>query len=464
MSDTVKLAEGRAVIDSGELAAFRGALQGAALTPSDEGYDAARRVWNGNIDRRPALIVRCAGVADVRRAVDIARRHGLLLSVRGGGHSAPGYGTNDGGVVVDLSLMKTIEIDPVRRIARAGGGVLWLELDAATQAHGLAVTGGTVSNTGIAGLTLGGGIGWLSGKHGATVDNLISAEVVTADGRVLTANATEHPDLFWALRGGGGNFGVVTSFEYQLHPVGEVLGGMVLYPLSAAGDVLRSYRDKVAALPDEAEANAALLTAPDGSGPICAVLLGYNGPVKDGERVLASFRSFGAPLADTVGPMSYGARQVMLDEPNAVHGHHRYWRSAFTERLSDDFLQVMIRGAGTFTSPMSALLMFYMHGAITRVPETATAFAARRPQWDIDVIGCWSNPAESAGHIGWVKDLWGQLEPHVKGSVYVNHLSADDNPAMVRASFGANHARLRQVKATYDPNNLFRHNSNILPT
>jgi hypothetical protein len=238
---------------------------------------------------------------------------------------------------------------------------------------------------------------------------------------------------------------------------------MVLYPLAAAGDVLRSYRDKVAALPDEAEAHAGLLTAPDGSGPICAVLLGYNGPMEEGERVLASLRSFGTPIADTVGPMSYGARQVMLDEPNAIHGLQRYWRSAFTEQLSDDFLRVLIDGAGSFTSPMSALLMFYLHGAMTRVSETATAFAARRPQWDIDVIGQWSDPTESPRHTGWVKDLWGKLEPHVRGSVYVNHLSVDDNPEMVRASFGANHAQLRQVKAAYDSNNLFRHNSNILP-
>ena len=294
-------------------------------------------MWNGNIDRRPALIARCAGVSDVQQAVGFARSHELRLSLRGGGHSAPGYGTNDGGLVIDLSPMKGIQVNPTARTVRAQGGVLWREFDHETQAFGLATTGGTVSNTGVAGLTLGGGLGWLMGKHGLTIDNLISADVVTADGQFRTANATDHSDLFWALRGGGGNFGVVTSLELRLHPVAQVLGGLLLYPLTEARELLRFYRDFCHTLPDEAEAYAVLVTAPQGM-PVIALALGYNGPIDDGEKVFAPARRFGQPIADLVGPMPYRARQSMLDDPNATHGLHRYWRSAFTERISDDLM------------------------------------------------------------------------------------------------------------------------------
>ena len=303
----------RASLGAAEIAALRNNLRGGVVLAGDPEYDSARRVWNGNVDRRPALIARCSSTADVQHAVSFANTNGLLLSVRGGGHSAPGYGTNDGGMVIDLSPMKAIAVDPAGRTARAEGGVLWREFDAATQAHGLATTGGTVSNTGIAGLTLGGGLGWLMGKYGASVDNLLSADVVTADGQLRKASAAEHPDLFWALRGGGGNFGVVTSLEYRLHPVDQVLGGLVLHPLDRATEMLRFYRDFCATLPDEAEAYAALLTSPEGV-PMAAMLLGCNGSIEEGERVLAPARQFGQPVADLVAPMSYGARQTMLDE------------------------------------------------------------------------------------------------------------------------------------------------------
>lgn len=462
MLDSLTLDGGRVGLDDVVIAALRRGFRGSVVLAQDADYDAARRVWNGNVDRHPALIARCADAGDVAHAVDFGRTHGLLLSVRGGGHSAPGYGVNDGGMVLDLSLMKAITVDPARRTARVQGGVLWLEMDAATQAHGLAVTGGTVSNTGVGGLTLGGGIGWLGGLHGATVDNLLSAEVVTADGKVRRTSETEEPDLFWALRGGGGNFGVVTEFEFRLHPVGQVLGGMVLHPLDQARDVLRFYRDFVPTLPDEAEAHVGLLNPP-GAGAVAAVLMGYNGPIEEGERVLAPLRQFGTPIADMVRPMSYGERQVMLDEPNAIHGLQRYWRSAFTEELSDALIDECVAAAGRFSSPMNALLMFYIHGAICRRPASATAFSARRPQWDIDAIGCWTDPTESATHIAWVRQLWTRLEPHLLGSVYVNHIAADDQPEKVRASFGENHQRLRRIKAAYDPGNLFRVNSNIAP-
>jgi FAD/FMN-containing dehydrogenase len=300
------------------------------------------------------------------------------------------------------------------------------------------------------------------GKHGATVDNLISAEVVTADGRLRTASATQNADLFWALRGGGGNFGVVTAFEYQLHPVTLVLGGMVLYPLDQAAEVLRFYRDVCPTLPDEAEVHAGLLTSPDGV-PVAALLLGYNGPIEEGERVLAPIRRFGRPIADLVAPMSYGERQVLLDNPNAIHGLHRYWRSAFTEQLSDALIDAMVEGASRFSSPLNAMLLFYVHGAITRVPTSETAFSARKPQWDFDAIGAWSEEAQSAQHIAWVRALWDKLEPHLKGSAYINHIVEDDQPEKIRASYGENYARLRQIKAVYDPGNLFRVNSNIPP-
>jgi FAD/FMN-containing dehydrogenase len=462
MLDGETLDGGRVALDDATIAALRERVRGSVILASDADYDAARQVWNGNVGRRPALIVRCGDTGDVRCAVDFARIHGLLLSVRGGGHSAPGYGVNDGGMVLDLSLMKAITVDPARRTARVQGGALWRDMDAATQAHGLATTGGTVSNTGVGGLTLGGGIGWLGGLHGATVDNLISAEVVTADGALRMASETEAPDLFWALRGGGGNFGVVTEFEFRLHPVGEVLGGMVLYPLDQARDVLRFYRDFCPTLPDAAEANLGLLTLPDGT-PVAAMLLGYNGPIGEGERILAPARGFGRPIADMVAPMSYTERQVQLDAVAAVHGLHRYWRSAFTEQLSDALIDELVDAAGRFSSPLSALLLFYLHGATVRPAPDATAFSARRPQWDFDVIGTWIDPAESAGHIDWVRTLWARLEPHLAGTVYVNHLAADDQPEKVRASFGENHARLRRIKSVYDPGNLFRVNSNILP-
>ena len=453
-----------ATVDEGAFAVFRSAFGGELLRGTDAGYETARRVWNGNIDRRPAVIARCRGVADVQRSLAFAVEQGLLVSVRGGGHSAPGYGTNDGGLVIDLGPMKGIRVDPATRVATAQGGVLWRELDRETQAFGLATTGGTVSNTGIAGLTLGGGLGWLMGKHGLTVDNLRSADVITADGTFRTVSVDADPDLFWALRGGGGNFGVVVSFDYDLHPVDTVLGGMVVYGLDQARDVLRFYREFCPTLPDEAEAYLGVLTDPSAGIPVVAMVLGYNGDLAEGERVLAPARAFGSPLVDLVGPVPYGARQVMLDEPNAIHGLHRYWRSAFVEVISDDFIDAIIEQASSFSSPLSALLFFYMHGAATRVPVDATAFSARRPMWDFDAIGQWVELTESDGHTSWVRTAWDAFAPHLgDAGGYINHLSDDDRPEQVRASYGTNLVRLRQLKTRYDPTNVFRLNPNISP-
>lgn len=449
-------------LDVADVEALATSFRGELIQPGHASYDAARRVWNGNIDRRPALIARCTGVADVQHAVNFARLRELHVSVRGGAHSAPGYGTNDGGLVVDLSPMKGIRVDPRNRVARAEGGVLWRELDRETQIFGLATTGGTVSNTGIAGLTLGGGLGWLMGKHGLTIDNLISADLVAADGTFHHASALHNPELFWALRGGGGNFGVVTSFEYQLHEVTQVLGGLVLWPLDQAATVLRFYREFCGSLPDDAEAYAALLTAPQGV-PVAALLLGYNGSIEEGERVLGPARRFGKPIADLVGPMPYVSRQTLLDAPNAQHGLHRYWRSALTDRMSDELIDILVESAATFSSPLSALIFFHMHGAATRPKPTDTAFAARQPQWDFDAIAQWDDGGSSDRHIAWLQALWARLEPHFSGRTYINHLAADDRPETVRASFGENYARLRQVKAIYDKTNLFRLNANVAP-
>ncbi len=443
--------------------ALRASLRGTLLQPLDDGYHTARRVWNANIDRRPALIARCAGVCDVQRVVGFSRHHNLKLSVRGGGHGAPGYATNDGGVVLDLSMMKGIRVDPTTHIGRAEGGALWRDLDHETQAFGLATTGGTVSNTGIGGLTLGGGLGWLHGLHGLTIDNLLSVDLVTADGSFLTVSEALNPDLFWALRGGGGNFGVAVSFEYRLHPATDVFGGLLLYPLARGRDVLQFYRDFCAELPDAAGLAAGCLTAPDGSR-VVALIPGYTGNIDAAVRTFAPITAaLGEPMANLTGPMNYCQRQSLLDDPAAVHGLHRYWRSAFTRRLSDKFIDAMIDGAGDFGSPRDTFLLFYLNGAATRVAPDATAFSAREPQWDFDAIGCWEHADESPARISWVREFWQRSEGELDQTVYLNHASSDDNPEKIRASFGSNYARLRQIKRRYDPNNLFRQNANILP-
>jgi hypothetical protein len=451
-------------IDEAAVRDLAAALRGPLLRPGDDGYDAARRVWNGMIDRRPALIARCTGAADVLAAVNFARATGLLVAVRGGGHNAAGHATCEGGLVIDLTPMKGIRVDPTARTAQAQGGVTWAEFDRETQALGLATTGGTVSNTGVAGLTLGGGEGWLMGAHGLSCDNLLSADVVTADGRFLRVSAEEHPDLFWGLRGGGGNFGVVTAFEFRLHPVGPlVLGGMVLHPLAAAKDVLRFYREFAGGLPDAAEAYAALLTTPDGV-PAVALLLGYNGPLEEGERVLAPARRCGAPLADLVQPMPYVARQAMLDAGFSEHGPQRYWKSGYARTLSDEVIDALVDGAAAFPNPLSAMAVFNFHGAAARVAPDATAFALREPLFDLNVMAQWLEPAATEPCVAWVRGLWAQVEPRTTGTAYVNHIAGDDRPERVRASYGGNYARLVALKDAYDPTNLFCLNPNIPPT
>jgi FAD/FMN-containing dehydrogenase len=442
--------------------AFTASLRGELLRPSDPGYDDARKVWNGMIDKRPALIARCAGAADVMAAVNFARTNDLLVSVRGGGHNITGNAVCDGGLMIDLSRMKGVRVDPVTRTARAEAGLTWGEYNRETQAFGLASTGGVVSTTGIAGLTLGGGLGWLMGKHGLSCDNLLSAEMVTADGQWLTASAREHSDLFWGLRGGGGNFGVVTSFEYQLHPVGPVLAGMVLHPMANAKDVLRFYREYARSAPDELTAFAAFMTSPEGA-PVVAIVVGYIGPLAEGERLVAPVRKFGPPVVDLIGPMSYVQLNTMFDAAFPYGGVQRYWKSSFLKHLGDDVLEILVDRAATMPSPMSMVGFFHVHGAASRVHPDETAFGLRDDQWDYDIISQWQDPGEADRHIRWTREFWTAVEPFATGEVYVNHLDAEEG-TRIRAAYGKNYDRLVALKNKYDPKNLFRLNQNIKPT
>jgi FAD/FMN-containing dehydrogenase len=438
---------------------FAAGLRGPLLRPGDGGYDEARKVWNGMIDRRPALIVRCAGVADVIAAVRFARTRELLVSVRGGGHNITGNAVCEGGLMIDLSPMKSVRVDPVKRTARAEAGLTWGEYNRETQAFGLASTGGVVSTTGIAGLTLGGGLGWLMGKHGLSCDNLLSADLVTADGQFLTASADQHADLFWGLRGGGGNFGVVTSFEYRLHPVGPVLAGMVLHPMAKAREVLRFYRDYARTCPEEALAAAALMTSPEGA-PVVAIIVAYIGDLAAGETAVAPVRT---PLLDTIAPTSYVQLNTLFDAAVPYGGIQRYWKSSFLRELGDDLIDILIERSAKFLSPMSMVLFFHLHGAAAQVGRNATAFGLRDDQWDYDVISQWTDPAESARHIQWTRDFWSAVEPFATGEVYVNHLDAEE-ATRIRAAYGHGYERLVALKNKYDPTNLFRLNQNIKPT
>jgi FAD/FMN-containing dehydrogenase len=442
------------------------------LTPSDPGYDVARAVWNGAIDRRPALIARCADADDVAAALALARERGLEVAVRGGGHGVAGWAVCDGGLVIDLSPMRAVAVDARARTARAGGGVLWGELDAATQRHGLATVGGIVTHTGIAGLTLGGGIGWLMRKHGATVDNLLSAELVTADGRRLTASAAEHPELFWGLRGGGGNFGVVTSFEYRLHAVGPaVLAGPIYYALEDGPDVLRHYRDFIADAPDELTTILNLRPAPPlpflppelHGRPVVTIVACYAGDPVDGERVLRALRSFGRPLVDAIAPRPYVEVQRLFD-PAVPHGWHYYWKSWEVPPLTDETIDLLVEHAARIASPRSYIIVFQLGGAIARVPADDTAYPQRGAAHNVNINAVWVEGDKDAGaHIRWAREAFAALEPTAAGRAYVNFM-ADEGQERVRAAFGPErYARLRAVKRRYDPDNVFRRNANIAP-
>ena len=441
---------------------FADGLRGPLLRPGDNGYNAARRVWNGMIDRRPALIARCTGAADVITAVRFARSHELLVSIKGGGHNITGNAVCEGGLMIDLSALKGMRIDPAARTVRAEAGLTWGEFNRETQAFGLATTGGVVSTTGIAGLTLGGGLGWLMSKHGLSCDNLLSADIVTADGEFMTASTEQNPDLFWGLRGGGGNFGVVTSFEYRLHQLDPVLAGMVIHPMDQASEVLRFYRDYARGCPDELTAFAAMMFSPEGA-PVVAMVVGHIGDPMQGEKLMAPVRRFGSPLADTIGPMSYVQLNSLLDAAVPYGGVQRYWKSSFLRELENDVLDIMVDRAGTMRSPMSMVGFFHVHGAATRVNPNETAFSLRDDQWDYDVISQWTDPAETVGHVQWTREYWSAVEPFASGEVYVNHLDAEE-AGRITGAYSSNYNRLVALKNKYDPTNLFRLNQNIRPT
>jgi FAD/FMN-containing dehydrogenase len=451
-----------AIVEEVAVQSLAAGLRGRLLRPEDDGYDAARQVWNGMIDRHPALIARCAGAGDVVAAVRFARTHELLVSVKGGGHNITGNAVCEGGLMIDLSPMKGMRVDPAKQTARAEAGLTWGEYNRETQAFGLASTGGVVSTTGIAGLTLGGGLGWLMGKHGLSCDNLLSADIVTADGRFLTASAEQNPDLFWGLRGGGGNFGVVTSFEYRLHPVGPVLAGMVIHPRDKAPEVLRFYRDYARSCPDELTAFAAMMTSPEGE-PVVAMVIGHIGDIAQGEKLVAPVRKFGSPLADTIAATSYVQLNTLLDAAVPYGGVQRYWKSSFLKELGNDVLGIMVDRAETMRSPMSMVGFFHLHGAATRIDRDATAYSLRDDQWDYDVISQWTDRAESAGQIQWTRDYWNAVEPYASGEVYVNHLDAEE-AARLPGAYSRNYDRLVALKNKYDPTNLFHMNQNIKPT
>ena len=453
-----------AILEDAAIQKLRASLHGPLLCPGDANYDEARKVWNGMIDRRPALIARCAGVADVIAAVKFARTHDVLVSVRGGGHNIPGNSVCDGGLMIDLAGMRSVRVDPVRRTARAEGGTTWADFDRETQAFGLGTTGGSVSHTGIAGLSLGGGIGWLGGKHGLTCDNLLSADLVAADGKMLIANTDENPDLFWGLQGGGGNFGVVTSFEYQLHPVGPLLAGMALYPFSKAKEALTLYRDFVEDVPDEVNTIGGLLTSPEGV-PVVAIAVCYNGDLEAGEKLLRPIRAFGPPLADHISPMAYRQVQTLLDSA-AIRGRRYYIKSNMMQRISDATIDTLIERFPTVPSPLSIVVLQQLGNAANRVSAAATAFSHRQALCEWACISSWLEPAADDVNIQWTREFSEVMRPFTTGSDYVNQIGveAEEGSERIKAAFGANYDRLVGVKNKYDPTNLFRHNQNIRPT
>jgi FAD/FMN-containing dehydrogenase len=442
-----------------------GTFSGQLLQPGDAGYEEARRVHNGLVDKRPALIARCRGVADVVDSVKLGRKLGLEVAIRGGGHNVAGRATVDNGLMIDLAPMKGIHIDSNRKTVRAQGGVTWAELNRETQLHGLAVTGGVVSTTGIGGLTLGGGLGWLMSKYALALDNLLCVGLVTAAGEVLQPSRDEYPDLFWALRGGGGNFGVATSFEYQLHPVGPtVTGGVIAHPIEHARDVLKFFRDRTASLPDEHTLFAGLIHAPDGSGTkLAGMVTCHCGSLAAGEEAMRPLKGFGSPVLDALGPMPYCQLNGMLDAAYPK-GALNYWKSSFLAQLSDDAIDTMVESFARCPSPMCQLLIEHFHGAATRVGVGDTAFPLRANGYNFLVLCQWAEPEISDRCIAWARQTYTDMAPFFASARYVNYLDDDDVGDPVAAAYGPNYRRLQQLKTKYDPDNFFHMNQNIRPS
>jgi FAD/FMN-containing dehydrogenase len=444
--------------------ALRGVLGGQVVLPEDAGYDAARRVWNGMIDKRPALIVQAAGVADVRRAVAFAREHDLPLSIKGGGHNVAGHAISDGGLTLDLSAMRSVRVDPTARRARVEGGALWRDVDRETAAFGLATTGGVVASTGVAGLTLGGGIGWLVGKHGMTIDNLLSVDLVTADGDFLTASVESHPDLFWAVRGGGGNFGVVTSFEFALHPQGDVLAGYVAYPIAQAREVLAFYREFAATCPDELTVYAQLYKDPESGERMIAVAFFWPDDPAEGERIIAPLRSFRTPLVEMIEVMPYPVWQQAF-EAELPHGRRYYWKCNLLSDLNEEVLDAAVAYGTAPPVPWSTVTFECYRGAMNRVDPTATAFAHRDARYQLMAVANSDDPADDAAGIAWARELHAATERHALNGAFLNFNSLDgtERGDRVRAGYGVNWDRLVEIKRRYDPTNFFRENNNVVP-
>ncbi|MCA1648444.1 MAG: FAD-binding oxidoreductase [Chloroflexi bacterium] len=441
---------------------FETGLRGQLVRPGDAEYDRARRVFNAMINKHPALIVRCVGTADVMHSVAFAREHGMPLSVRGGGHSVAGTAVCEGGIVLDMAAMKGVRVDPENRIVDAQAGLLLRELDHETQAFQLATPLGVVSVTGIAGLTLGGGIGWINGKHGLACDNVLQADVVTADGRLVRASAQENADIFWAIRGGSGNFGVVTTFSYRLHPVGPVLGGFVSYPVERSREALRFFHAFARSCPDELSLVGSLGTGPDGRA-LVSIAVCYCGSLEQGEQVVRPLREFGPPVADTIAPMAYRTLQRASDAGFPA-GQQHYWKSGWLEDLSEGAIDVFLDFLARNPSPATTGVgLQQMHGAASRVAASATAFAHRAEQYDCLILAQWPDAQKSAENIEWTRAFSKALEPFLSGGVYVNDLG-EEGLDRVRAAYGTNYERLVELKNQYDSTNLFRVNHNIGPT
>jgi FAD/FMN-containing dehydrogenase len=440
---------------------LRQQLRGTVLLPGSEEYESSRRIWNAMIDRKPRAIACCSGPADVQAALQFAVEEGVYPAIRGGGHNAAGLAMVDDGLVIDLSRMKGIFVEPAARTATAQTGLTWGEFDRETHAHGLATTGGLISTTGIAGLTLGGGVGWLMGRCGLVCDNTLNYDLVLASGEMAKANASENPDLFWALKGGGGNFGVVTSITYRIYPIKEVLSGLLLFPLNNAREVLRFYRDFTSgAIPDELTIYAATLCTPDGV-PVVALIPVWCGDMEEGERVLKPVRTFGSPIADMITRMPYPAMQQMIDGV-APFGLRSYWKSQFLRELTDETIDQFVEFAETSVSPRSIAILEHAHGAVGRVPADATAFPTRSAPYDLVVIGAWTSADNDEANIAWTRRFHSSMEQWSTHLVYVNAMDQDDVDRIPQA-YGPNYKRLLEVKEKYDPENRFRRNQNIRP-
>ncbi|HTR67627.1 MAG TPA: FAD-binding oxidoreductase [Terriglobales bacterium] len=435
-------------------------VRGEVLQPADAGYDEARTIYNAMIDRRPAVIVRCSGTADAAACVRFARAHDLPLSIRGGGHNVAGNAVCDGGLMLHMGKLRGVRVDVKNRTATAQPGVTLGDYDRATTSLDLVTPVGVVSGTGIAGLTLGGGLGWLMGKYGLACDNLIGAEVVTAEGKIVQASETENADLLWGLRGGGGNFGVVTEFRYRLYPLEPTIAGLLIYPLEKSKEVLRFFREITPQCPDELAVAAALLNTPDGL-PACGLVVCYNGDPKQGEKVLAPIRAFGPPVADAVGPVPFIQHQSLFD-PAYPPGRFHYWKAGFMNALPEEAMEVAIEHFARRPSPMAALMFEHMHGAASRVPAEATAFAHRFNHYNFSAFGVWENASDNDVNRKWVQDFWQAARPYLSGRAYVNYLS-QEGADRVREAYGPNYERLATLKKKYDPTNFFRLNQNIPP-